>query len=262
MIEATTPEINDTRHKLPSESVVQAHKQIRVSQLRMPGRHKIRGPQFVGGHSRTRPPLAADRPDALARGDLDELAGDCQDEPGKRTRRSLTYSPRLSELLPGERGSGLARAAISLDARLGHASLDFPPQSLQLSLQRIQFRTGDTDQLGCFCAHAAPSVRRFRSKCRSMSQTRVTLADHKFIVASMVNRRLGRTFPELAGFPLPGPVCPRPGVRSGSVPRNASRLPPAPRSGSIRASGSALGTGVHFLLPEARILPVNDALVD
>jgi hypothetical protein len=51
MVEATAPEINDTRHKLPSESVVQVHKQIQVSELRMPGRHKIRGPQFVGGHS-------------------------------------------------------------------------------------------------------------------------------------------------------------------------------------------------------------------
>jgi hypothetical protein len=91
----------------------------------------------------------------------------CQDEPGKRTRRSLAYSPRLSEFLTGERGSGLARAGISLDARLGHASPDFPPQSLQLSPQRIQFRTGDTNQLGCFGAHAAPSVRRFRPKCRS-----------------------------------------------------------------------------------------------
>jgi hypothetical protein len=57
------------------------------------------------------------------------------------------------------------------------------------------------------------------------------------------------------------PTCRRPGVRSRSIPRNASRLPSAPTSGSIRASGRIRCTRMHFFLPEARILPVNDALV-
>jgi hypothetical protein len=57
------------------------------------------------------------------------------------------------------------------------------------------------------------------------------------------------------------PTCRRPGVRSRNVPRNASRLPSAPRSGRIRASGRIRCTRMHFFLPEARILPVNDALV-
>jgi ABC-type Na+ transport system ATPase subunit NatA len=85
----------------------------------------------------------------------------CQDEPGKRTRRSLTYSPRLSELLTGEHGRVIAQAGDGLDARHGGASPDLPAQALQLSLQRIQFGTGNADQFGCFGAHAAPSVRRF-----------------------------------------------------------------------------------------------------
>jgi hypothetical protein len=34
MVEATAPEINDSRHKLGSEPVVQAHKQIRMGELR------------------------------------------------------------------------------------------------------------------------------------------------------------------------------------------------------------------------------------
>jgi hypothetical protein len=34
MVEATAPEINDSRHKLGSEPVVQAHKQIRMAELR------------------------------------------------------------------------------------------------------------------------------------------------------------------------------------------------------------------------------------
>ena len=38
-----------------------------------------------------------------------------------------------------------------------------------LSLQRIQFRTGDANQLGCFSAHARlPQSGAFRPKCRSM----------------------------------------------------------------------------------------------
>jgi hypothetical protein len=48
MVEATAPEINDSRHKLGSEPVVQAHKQIRMGEL---SRHKVSGPLFVGGHS-------------------------------------------------------------------------------------------------------------------------------------------------------------------------------------------------------------------
>ena len=85
---------------------------------------------------------------------------------------------------------------------------------------------------------------------------------HRFSVVSMISCRPGQAAAELACPALPGPVCPRPGVRSGSVPRKASRLPPAPRSGSIRACGRIWCTRMHFLLPEARILPVNDALVD
>jgi hypothetical protein len=80
---------------------------------------------------------------------------------------------------------------------------------------------------------------------------------HRSTAASILRRRA-----ELIRPPLPGPVYPRPGVRCGSVPRNASRLPPAPRSGSIGASGSVLCTRVHITLPEARILPADDALVD
>ncbi len=34
MVEATAPESNDSRHKLGSEPVVQAHKQIRMGELR------------------------------------------------------------------------------------------------------------------------------------------------------------------------------------------------------------------------------------
>jgi transposase len=40
----------------------------------------------------------------------------CQDKPGKRTRRSLTYSPRLSELLAGEHGRVIAGAGVGLNA--------------------------------------------------------------------------------------------------------------------------------------------------
>jgi hypothetical protein len=52
IVEADGREINDSRHKLRLVSVVQVHKQIRVSERRMAGRHKIREPVFVGGHSR------------------------------------------------------------------------------------------------------------------------------------------------------------------------------------------------------------------
>jgi hypothetical protein len=67
----------------------------------------------------------------------------CQEEPGKRTRRSLTYSPRLGELLAGERGRIIARAGVGLNARHGDASPDLPAQPLQLGPQRIQFGTGN-----------------------------------------------------------------------------------------------------------------------
>ena len=80
---------------------------------------------------------------------------------------------------------------------------------------------------------------------------------HRSTVASMVSR-----WAELVWSRLPVPTCLRPGVRSGSVPRNASRLPPAPRSGRIRASGRIRCTRMHFLLPEARILPADAALAD
>jgi Major Facilitator Superfamily len=92
----------------------------------------------------------------------------CQDEPGKRTRRSFTYSPCLGEFLAGERGRVIARAGVRLNACHGGASPDLPAQSLQLSLQRIQFGTGNADLFGCFGAHVAPSFRRFRPKCRSL----------------------------------------------------------------------------------------------
>jgi hypothetical protein len=78
----------------------------------------------------------------------------CQGKPGKRTRRSLTYSPRLSELLAGERGRVVARAGIGLDVGHGNAPAGFSPQSLQLGLHRVQLGTGNADQLGCFGAHA------------------------------------------------------------------------------------------------------------
>jgi hypothetical protein len=78
----------------------------------------------------------------------------CQDEPGKRTRRSLTYSTCLSELLAGKCGRVIAWAGIGLDACHGNTSADFSPQSLQLGLHRIQLGTGDADQFGCFGAHA------------------------------------------------------------------------------------------------------------
>ena len=48
------------------------------------------------------------------------------------------------------------------------APADFSPQSLQLSLHRVQFGTGNADQFGCFGSHAAPSARRFRPKPKSM----------------------------------------------------------------------------------------------
>ena len=76
----------------------------------------------------------------------------CQDEPGKRTRRSLTCSPCLSEILAGENGRFVARAGVGLNARQGDTSPGLPAQSLQLSLQRIQLGTGNADQFGCFGA--------------------------------------------------------------------------------------------------------------
>jgi hypothetical protein len=54
----------------------------------------------------------------------------CQDEPGKRTRRSLTYSPCLGEPLAGERRRVIAWTGVGLNARRGGASPDLPAQSL------------------------------------------------------------------------------------------------------------------------------------
>ena len=67
--------------------------------------------------------------------------------------------------------------------------------------------------------------------------------------------------PECHEPPDAAPACPRPRVHTGIVRANASRLPSAPRPGSIRASGRIRCTRMHLLLPEARIFPVNDALV-
>jgi hypothetical protein len=51
IVEAGAREINDDRHKLRSDPVVQAHKQIPAGVIRMTKRHKFRGPVFVGPHS-------------------------------------------------------------------------------------------------------------------------------------------------------------------------------------------------------------------
>ena len=72
------------------------------------------------------------------------------------------YSPRLGELLAGECGRVIVRAGIGLNTRHGDASPDLAAQPLQLGLERIQFGTGNADQVGCFSAHVAPLVRRFR----------------------------------------------------------------------------------------------------
>jgi hypothetical protein len=88
----------------------------------------------------------------------------CQDEPGKRTRRSFTYSPCLGELLAGERGRVIARAGVSLNARHGDASPYLPAQPLQLGPERIQFGTGNADQFGCFGAHVAPLIPAFQAQ--------------------------------------------------------------------------------------------------
>ena len=103
-------------------------------------------------------------PQRLRQG-LDLLPGRAREA----TRRSLTYSPCLRELLAGERGRVIAWAGVGLNARHGDTPPDLPAQPLQLSLQRLQFGTGNADQVGCFGAHAAPSVRRFRPKFKSMT---------------------------------------------------------------------------------------------
>lgn len=91
-----------------------------------------------------------------------------QDEPGKRTRRSLTHSPCLRKFLAGEHQRVIARATIGLTALLGHAPSDLPSQAPQLSPQPIQLGTGNADQVGCFGAHARlPRLGAFRPKCRS-----------------------------------------------------------------------------------------------
>jgi hypothetical protein len=65
----------------------------------------------------------------------------------------------------------------------------------------------------------------------------------------MVNWRTGRIVAELGWSPLVGRVCPRPRVRSRCVPRDASRVPSASRSGSIRAPGRIWCSGMHLFLP-------------
>ncbi len=104
---------------------------------------------------------ALDRPPQRLRQGLDLVPGRAR---GKRTRRSLTYSPRLGKLLAGERGRVITRAGVSLNTRHGGTSPDLPAQSLQLSFQRIQFGTGNADQFGCFGAHVAPSFRRVQAQ--------------------------------------------------------------------------------------------------
>lgn len=88
--------------------------------------------------------------------------GFCQDEPGKQTRRSLTYSPCLSERLAGEHGRVIARAGVGLNGRQGDArplgtghdndpcltrpgELDAPEQVLQR--MRAGGRTGQLDHV-------------------------------------------------------------------------------------------------------------------
>jgi hypothetical protein len=62
------------------------------------------------------------------------------------TRRSLAYSPCLNEVLAGERGCVIARAAVGLNGRYSGTLPGLPAQLLQLSLQRIQFGTGNADR--------------------------------------------------------------------------------------------------------------------
>jgi hypothetical protein len=82
-----------------------------------------------------------------------------QDTPGKRARRSLTYSPHLGEPLASEHGRAVARSGIGFNTRWGHAPSDLTPQPSDCSLQRLQFSAGNTDHLGCFNADARiPSV--------------------------------------------------------------------------------------------------------
>jgi hypothetical protein len=49
---------------------------------------------------------------------------------GKRTRRSLTYSPCLGEAFAGEGWRVITRTKIALDAALGYYSPHLSPQSL------------------------------------------------------------------------------------------------------------------------------------
>jgi hypothetical protein len=78
----------------------------------------------------------------------------CQYVPGKRTRRSLTDSPRFSKFLAGECWCVIAWARIGLNTPSGYASPDFAPQPPQLGLQAIQLGTRNADHFGCLDAHA------------------------------------------------------------------------------------------------------------
>jgi hypothetical protein len=51
----------------------------------------------------------------------------CQDEPGKRTRRSLTYPPRFGQLLAVERGRVITWTSVGPQTAQGHATPYFPP---------------------------------------------------------------------------------------------------------------------------------------
>ena len=87
--------------------------------------------------------------------------------PGKRTRRSLTYSPRLGELLAGEGWRVITGARVALNAPFGYDPPHFSPQSLQLSFQSIELGAGDADQFGCFSAHARLLSPAPKAKCRT-----------------------------------------------------------------------------------------------
>jgi hypothetical protein len=89
------------------------------------------------------------RPPQRLRQSLDLLPG----RSGKRTRRSLTNSPRIGKLLSRERGLLIPRAGVSPDTPSGHASPDLTPKPPQLSFQRIQLSPRDADHLRCLDAH-------------------------------------------------------------------------------------------------------------
>jgi hypothetical protein len=82
----------------------------------------------------------------------------CHEVPGKRTRRSLTYAHASASPSRVYAGASSPGPGVRLSAALGHPTPDFPPQSLQLSLQCIQLGVGDADQFVRFGARVAPSV--------------------------------------------------------------------------------------------------------